>query len=755
VPGLALAPADHEAEGRKRRRRVVGPAGLLVTKLYPPGRRDYILTRERLVERLRGGARCRLTVVAAPAGGGKTTLLATWREADASRRPVAWVSLDDGDNDPVVLWRHVIEALRRVCRSVGGSISPELVDPASIVEVILPCLVNELEDQDDVVLILDDFHRLSSGEARDSVAWLVDHGPATLQLVLGTRIEPAIPLAALRARGELLELRTDDLRFSPDEADALLNGRLRLGLSRDDVEILVGRTEGWPAGLYLAALTLGAVEDRHAYVGRFGASSRHVLDFLTEEVSYESDPGTLELMLRCSILDRFCGSLCDAVLEQDGTAVRLAGLARRNLFLVPLDDRGEWYRFHHLFGELLRLELERRDPDAVAALHRRAYAWHRDHGTVEEAVHHALEAGAVAEAADLVATVWMRYLQDFRFATILALLERFPDDVVGADARLLLVKAWVFALTGRHEESAEAIAAVERLDRLDEGPLPDGFFSVESSLALLNAGVPWGDVGAQLAAARRVAELEGPGSVWWPLVCGTVGCGLYLSGEIDEADRWFEDSAALALESGQWVTATASLAYRSLIAGDRGHVEEQQTFAEQEAELVRAHGLEEVSGLAQVALGLSLAARQRFDEALALIERGVAVVRRRRGPVDVADVLLRQLAVLEGMGERDRAAAVFAEARTVIASCPDSGVLPARLAALEAGERRPSPDGELSERELAVLRTLSGSLSQRDIGRELYLSHNTVHSHVQSIYRKLGVRSRAEAVAHARRDDLI
>jgi ATP/maltotriose-dependent transcriptional regulator MalT len=734
-----------------------GPPGLLLTKLYPPETRDHTVQRAQLVDRLREGARCRLTVVAAPAGSGKTTLLAAWREAEATRRPVAWVSLDEDDNDPVVLWRHVIEALRRVCPPLGESMSLELVGAGPIVEVVLPRLVNELAGQEGVALILDDFQRLSSGDARDGVAWFVERAPPTFQLVLGTRIEPSFPLAALRARGELLELRAHDLRFSRDEAAALLNGRLGLGLSSKDVETLVERTEGWPAGLYLAALSLACASDRHAYVGRFGASSRHVVDFLTEEVLDANDPATMELMLKCSILERLCGGLCDAVLEQEDAAVRLAALARTNLFLVPLDDRGEWYRFHHLFAELLRLELERREPETVTALHLRAYAWHRDHGTVEEAIHHALEAGAFAEAGDLVATVWMRYLQVFRFATILALLERFPDDVLRGDARLLLVRAWVFSLTCRHEEAAEAIAAAEQLDRLEQGPLPDGFSSVESSLSLLKAGVPWGDVGAQLAAARRAAELEGPGSLWWPSVCGTVGCGLYLSGEIDEADRWFEDSTALALESGQWVTASASLAYRSLIAGDRGHIEEQQTLAEQGAELVRAHGLEELNGLVQVALGLSLAARQRSDEALALVERGVAVVRRRRGPIDVAEVLLRQLALLQRMGERERAAAVLAEARAVVESCPDAGVLPTRLAALDHKTRKQGAprDGELTERELTVLRMLSGSLSERDIGRELYLSHNTVHSHVRSIYRKLGVVSRSEAVAHARRDGLL
>jgi LuxR family transcriptional regulator, maltose regulon positive regulatory protein len=606
-------------------------------------------------------------------------------------------------------------------------------------------------------LILDDFQRLSSGDARDSVAWFVDRAPPTLQLVIGTRIEPPFPLAALRARGELLELRADDLRFSRDEADALLNGRSALELSRDDVETLVGRTEGWPAGLYLAALSLAGASDRHAYVGRFGASSRHVVDFLTEEVLNASDPVTLELMLKCSVLERFCGSLCDVVLEQDGAAGRLAGLARTNLFLVPLDDKGEWYRFHHLFAELLRMELGRREPDTVAALHRRAYAWHRDHGTIEEAIHHALEAGAFAEAADLVAAEWLRYVNVYRFASVLAWVQRFPDCVLRSDVRLLLVKAWVLSLAGRGEEAAAVIEAVEQPDRLNQEPLPDRFTSVEASLTLLKAISPLGNVGAQVAAARRAAELEGTGSAWRSIVCWANGWGLYFSGDVDEADRWFEEAVVLSRAAGLATTAAGSLAYRSLMAGDRGRIEEQRRLADEAAEILGTYRLDELNGSVHIALGASRAADGRLGEALPLAERGLAIVRRRAEPLDVANALLRELAVLQPLGERERAAAVLAEARAVVESCPDPGVLPARLAALERkmGERGAPCDGELSERELTVLRMLSGSLSERDIGRELYLSYNTVHSHVRSIYRKLGVVSRAEAVAHARRDGLL
>src|SRR5262249_29917426 len=268
-----------------------------------------------------------------------------------------------------------------------GRVRPELGEGVSavrsashVVDVVVRRLVNELAEQDDIALILDDFHRLSNGPARDSIAWLIEHAPSTLHLVLGTRSEPSLPLGAMRATGELPERRPDELAFTPEEADALLNGRLGLELARADVDRLVERIEGWPAGIYLAGLSLGGVSDRHAFVSSFGGSSRHVVDFLVDEVLEAHDPETQSLMLRSSILDRLCGQVCAGVLESDGSARLLSQLARTNLFLLPIDDASEWFRFHHLFGQLLRVELQHREPDLTQTLHRRAYAWHRSHG---------------------------------------------------------------------------------------------------------------------------------------------------------------------------------------------------------------------------------------------------------------------------------------------------------------------------------------------------------------------------------------
>jgi len=730
-----------------------GPGPVLIaTKLRPPPVRDQVVPRERLMEQLGRGSGLRLSLVACPAGYGKTTLLAAWQEAEAGRKPVAWLTLDEGDNDPVVLWSYVIEALRRACPAISLPASPQLAGAPSVVDMVLPRLVNELDDLGEVTLILDDFHRLSGGAARESLAWFVDHAPPTFQLVLSTRTEPDLPLAALRAHGELLELRAGDLRFTSGEADAFLNGRLALGLIPEEVDGLLERMEGWPAGLYLTALSLRRTADRHALVNELGASSRHVIDFLETEVLQAHDPPMQALMLRSSILGRLSGPLCDAVLEQQHSAPMLGALSHSNLFLTPLDDEGGWYRFHPLFAQLLRVELERREPGTAPALHRRAYAWHRDHGTTGEAIAHAIAAGAHAEAAELIEVSWVSHASAGRYGTVLAWIGQLPQEMLTGDAGLLLVKAWMLALSARREEAGQVIAAAERLGEPGGGTLPDGFSSAEASLTMLRAVFPWGDVGAQLDNGRRAAELEGPGSPWRPVACWAVGMGRYYKGEPGEADRWFTESAALAPASAQWPAGASSLAYRSLIAGEQSRLEQQRMLAEGAAELVREHGTEQANGVVPLALGVSLAARGRPEEAQQLIECGAAFLRFRGQPIEVAMALLHQGSVLHTLGERERSQAVLAEARSLIGSCPDPGILTRRLSAYGQSPRAniSSRDGQLTRREHRVLQLLTSDLSERDIGHELYVSHNTVHSHVRSIYRKLGVSSRAHALQRTR-----
>ena len=718
---------------------------LLVTKLHPPFVPAQTIARERLSARLR--ERRPLTLVACPAGFGKSTLLAAWREEEAARRPVAWVTLDEGDDDDVVLWSHVVEALCRVCPALDHAALAALAVTAPVREVVLPRLVNALAEVGEVALVLDDFHRISDVTA---VAWFAAHLPPGVQLVIATRTDPELPVGTLRAHGQLAELRADELRFTGAEAAEFLNGRLSLGLAPADVDLLVARTEGWPAGIYLAALLLASAGDRHALVAAFDGTSAHVVDFLATEVLAAHPPELQAFMLRTAVLERLCAPLCDAVLDAEGSAAALDSLARTNLFLLPLDHHRRWYRFHHLFAQLLRAELGRREPELVPELHRRASAWHRGSGTTEEAIHHAVAAGEFAGAGALIAETWVQHANAGRTASVLDWLGRIPSTVVDADPRLLLVEAWVSALRGREDAMRIAAAKVRALGGLDAGPLPDGFASLESSLAVLSATFGWGDVSAILAHGTRSAELEGPDSPWRPVITWALGWAHLCNGDLERADRWLEETTRIAPPVDQWIVGVAAVADRSLIAGRRGRRDDQLRLAEEAYALAGEVGLLDAieDGEVHTARGAALAAQGRIEEALAALERGVFLRRLWGQPLDLADGLIE----LASAQDRDAAAATLAEAEAVLAGCRDPGALPVRLAAARraAGLARGAAGVTLTERELTVLQRLEGGRSEREIGRELFLSFNTVHTHVKAVYRKLGVSSRAEALARAR-----
>jgi LuxR family maltose regulon positive regulatory protein len=730
---------------------------LLVTKLRPPPVQDQTVARDRLVAELRAGSDAKLTLLAAPAGYGKTTLLAMWRELEEATKPVAWLTVDDGDNEPALFWSYVVGALHRVCPRLGASLSPEMVGSPPLVDTLLPELVNALVGAGEISLVLDDFHCLTSREARSTVNWFIDNAPSTFQLVLATRSESALPLAVLRAHGQLLELRARELSFTSAEAELFLNDRLALDLEPEYVDGLVSRTEGWPAGLYLAGLSLQGAEDRQEFASRFGGESRHVVDFLVDEVLATYNRASQELMLRSSILDRLCGPLCDAVLEQDGSGERLRALSRSNLFLIPLDDQGEWYRFHHLFARLLRAELELREPGLSQALHQRAFEWHRDNGSIDEAIWHLLEAEVFDEAAEIIAAQWFHYKEGGRFETLFAFLDRLPADLVYEDAHLLVIKAWAFALCARHEEAAEAITAAERGD-LGAGPLPDGFPSLEAMLAIFQAGPGrLTDVGTALVNARRAAELMESGSRWWPIALWSLGHGLFFSGEYEEADLYLAQCATFTPSaSGQYLFCAPSLALRSLIAGELGRLDDQIRLAGEAVALSRELGTERTDGEVLTAWGTSLAQQGNPHDALPLLERASKLFADRRYPILQANALLYHASALRMLGDQETFASTLAEAQAIIESLTDPGILRERLTELE-GTKNAARESttELSRSELMILRALTGTLTERDIGRELYLSHSTIHSHAKSIYRKLHVSSRAEAIKRGRELGLI
>src|SRR5580704_14494256 len=403
APAPAQATASPEAAGGR-----VGAALLLETKLYVPRSRRPLVPRPRLSERLDRGTASKLTLVSAPAGFGKTTLLTEWLAAGpaapAGERLAAWLSLDRADSDPASFWTYVIAALRTVASGVGESALALLQAPQPPpIETVLTVLLNDLgATAGDIVLVLDDYHGIDASEVQDGMAFLLDHLPPGLHVVIASRADPALPLARWRARGELVEIRAAELRFTPDEAAAYLNEMMGLQLTARDVAALEGRTEGWIAALQLAALSMQGRDDVVGFIAGFAGDDRYVVDYLVEEVLQRQSDRVQAFLLQTSILDRLNGPLCDAVTGQDGGRAMLEALDRGNLFFVRLDDRRRWYRYHQLFADVLHARLRDEQPGDVPDLHRRASGWLERNGEPSEAIRHALAAGDFGRAADLV-----------------------------------------------------------------------------------------------------------------------------------------------------------------------------------------------------------------------------------------------------------------------------------------------------------------------------------------------------------------
>jgi LuxR family maltose regulon positive regulatory protein len=427
---------------------------LLATKLHVPGPQPGFVPRGRLVQALGEGLARGRVLVCAPAGFGKTALLADW--ARGGGRPVAWLGLDGGDSDPARFWRYVVAALDRARPGLAARVGPT---PPGSPEGLVTALINELVAEpgpDEVLLILDDYHLVDSGPVHESVAFLLENLPPGLRVVMSGRADPPLPLARLRARGQLAELRAADLRFTADEAAALLGEAAGPGLSGAAVEALTARTEGWAAGLQLAALSLRGHADAAGFVAAFGGSHRFVLDYLADEVLERQDGPVRAFLLETSVLERLSGELCDAVTGRPGCQATLADIERAGLFLVPLDEVRSWWRYHHLFADLLRARLQAEQPGRAMALHRAAADWCEEHGLADDAVRHALAAGDAAWAARLVERHVEELLGRSEGATLRRWLSALPAEAVRDRPRLCLAQAYA-AAQGFQLEALEAL----------------------------------------------------------------------------------------------------------------------------------------------------------------------------------------------------------------------------------------------------------------------------------------------------------
>jgi LuxR family maltose regulon positive regulatory protein len=554
---VAESPAATEADAAAAQRDV-----LLATKLHLPGLRPGLVARPRLAGQLDAGLDTGLVLVCAPAGYGKTILLADW--ARRGRQPAAWLSLDAADNDPARFWRHAVAALNQLCPGISDRLAPLLGSPAQSLENLVTALVNELAARpgsERLLLILDDYQVIRSQPVHESVSFLLASRPPQLQVVLASRSDPPLPLARLRARGQLAELRAAELRFTPGEAAELLQ-QAAVAVRDTDVAALAARTEGWAAGLQLAALSLRGHADVAGFVAAFTGSNRYVLDYLAEEVLERQSDQVRAFLLETSALGRLSGSLCDAVTGRPGSQELLEQVEAAGLFLVPLDDVRGWWRYHHLFADLLRARLEQQ-PGVAARLHRNAAAWYEGHGLADDAIGHAAAAGDAAWAARLIEQHFdMVYYLGGEAATIQRWLALLPAELIRSRPRLLLAQAQMAAASGR---VAEAERAADAAEQAAAGEAEEPFEPTVGRSASMLINVPGqvalersylaqlrGDAAAAADFAEQVLARSDAGE--WLLTStarGFLAVSEWLRGRLTEAEQAFRSSIDGLVAAGQ------------------------------------------------------------------------------------------------------------------------------------------------------------------------------------------------------------
>lgn len=619
----------------------VARGALLETKLYVPRSRAGLVARPRLLERMHAGADAKVTLVTAPAGSGKTTLVTEWlAQAAAAGRATGWVSLDASENEPALFWAYFVRALQKAHPGLGARAFMMLHSTEPSMRPILTALINEIDSiERDVAIVLDDYHVIDSPPIHDALAFLLDHMPAPLHLVIASRSEPPLPLARMRARGELTELRGADLRFTPTEASAFLNGVMSLDLSSSDVAKLEERTEGWIAGLKLAALSLEGRPEAARSLASFSGDQRYIAEYLVDEVIQREPDDVRRFLFRTSILGRLSGPLCDAVAVGDDSQALLESLFKRNLFVVALDDRREWYRYHHLFADVLQSHAARAAPDDVRDAHRRASAWHELHGTRSDAVRHAMAAGDEDRAADLLEREWPARDRSFEACRWLTRVKELPDRIVRARPVLSMAYAWALLNGGEIEAAPERLEDVQRW--LDAAPDREAasaagmvvadeerFASLRAELAAARVyhAQTVGDTAATVEHAKHALALVPPDD-GARRATGTalLALALWANGELEAAHRTF----ALALDLMRGAGLARDAIRGIFVLGDirvaQGRLQEAaQTYEDG----LRAAADEGSTGLVEV------------DE----LYLGLSEVHRERGELDRADRLLAQIA---------------------------------------------------------------------------------------------------------------
>lgn len=615
---------------------------ILATKLHIPILRPKIVSRSRLIDQLNEGLHRKLTLISAPAGSGKTTLVSEW--IVSCKRPVAWLSLDEADNDSTRFLTYLIMAVQTVFPNVGAEVLRMLqsAQPPQI-ESLLTILLNEVYTiPDPVILILDDYHVIENKVVGDALIFLLEHMPPKMHLVITTREDPSLPLARLRARDQLTELRATDLRFADTEAAEFLNQIMGLSLSAEDIAALEARTEGWIAGLQLAAISMQGHKDAGSFIKSFTGSNQFVLDYLIEEVLRQQSENIQAFLLRTSILDRMSGPLCDAVLLDSSTLGQetLERLEHNNLFIIPLDNERHWYRYHHLFGSLLRQRLGKSlKPEEIAQYHIRASEWYEKNNDPDQAFHHAIATGDYSRAAMLAEKNWRGMSESFQYAVWLGWAKQLPEELIRSRPVLCTQIAWGYMDISEVDASESHLRDVERCL---ENPPNDMVVVVEEQFRALSARIAFirtynaqsmSDFSAAVKYAELALKLAPEEDHFLRAQTNAILGGTYwANGDLEAACKSLSDWVDRARKAGNFFFAIAGASGKADILTEQGHLREALITLQQSLKLASEHEAESQRIIAHHHLGLALlyhemrddeSAAQHFQKSLELGQRSV------------------------------------------------------------------------------------------------------------------------------------
>ncbi|MBE7384639.1 MAG: helix-turn-helix transcriptional regulator [Leptolyngbya sp. SIO1E4] len=601
---------------------------LLETKLYLPKWSADRVSRPRLIDRIH--PQRTLTLVSAPAGFGKTTLLAEWVAA-VPTRPVAWVSLDQSDNDPAFFWTYLITALQKIQPSLGERSLALLQSPQPPpIESVLMTLLNELTAvAEDCVLILDDYHAIATQAIHEGIGFLLGHLPPQMHLIIASRADPPLSLARLRSHGELTELRAIDLRFTPDEAAAFLNQVMGLEISAAEVSALENRTEGWIAGLQLAALSLQGREDLPGFIAAFSGDDRYIVDYLLEEVLQRQPDRVRRFLLQTAILDRLSGSLCDAVTDHDGGQEMLATLERGNLFIIPLDNKRQWYRYHHLFADVLQAHALMEWPERIPSLHRRASEWYEQNGLFADGIRHALAAQDFERAAGLIERIWPTMRRRQRETTVLGWITSLPDSLIRnrpvlsvAYALVLLNDGQLDAVESRLQDAERCLEAdsqeplaVERIV-VDDAQLQSLPASIANARAYRAQALR--DVSGTIAYAQQALELLPEDEEYERgTTAALLGLAYWTSGRPEAGYRSFAEGLAIFKQMGLTQIAIGGTLLLAQMSIAQGRLHRAMNICEQSLQLAKEQGGPVLAGTPELYLALSEVRYEQGDLAAA------------------------------------------------------------------------------------------------------------------------------------------